>query len=301
MKVKIYPISTRYWTPGTNLISEIVEHLRGKIRDNDFVVISEKSICTATGSIINELKVKPSKFSYFLAKIWMRIVWGYILGRIARLSQRNIQRIRIVWGYILGRIARLSQRNIQRIRAYPLKEGAAHKQVSLKYAGVLASLKHWSEGGIDTTNLPYHFSSIPLRNPTEMAYRIRYEILRQLGYAANIILGDSDKTFTYRNLHFSTRQSQVEGIYDLGFLGFIGGRFLRCKPRSTPIAYAGRNIDVDYILSLTALANRARGHGAGRTVWDMAERFNSLLTEVTWRMLATVSHYPIVVIRFRKG
>jgi F420-0:gamma-glutamyl ligase-like protein len=278
MKFKIYPIPTGYWTPRTNLISEIVKHLRNRIKVDDFVIISEKSICTATGSIIDEMRVKPSKFSYFLAKIWMRVVWGYVLGAVARLSRRNLQRI----------------------RDYPLREGAAHKQVSLEHTGVFASLKHWSEGGIDTTNLPYHFSSIPLRSPTDMAYKIRCEILKKLGCQTNIILGDSDKTFTCRNFHFSTRKSEVKGIHNLGFLGFICGRFLKCKPRSTPLAYVGRNIDVDYLLNLTALANRVRGHGSGRTVWDMAERFNSSPTEVTWEMLTTIPHYPIVVIRLQK-
>jgi F420-0:gamma-glutamyl ligase-like protein len=42
------------------------------------------------------------------------------------------------------------------------------------------------------------------------------------------------------------------------------------------------------------------GAGAGKTVWDMAERFQVNLTGVTWKMLMKIRHYPIVVLRLSK-
>ncbi|MEM4246321.1 MAG: coenzyme F420-0:L-glutamate ligase [Candidatus Bathyarchaeia archaeon] len=281
MRLNIIPVCTGYWVPGTDYLFEVVTHIKGKIVDGDFLIISEKAICTATGSIVDESKVKPSSVSYLLARVWMRLVWGYILGAFSRLNALNIQRI----------------------RDYPIQEGSAHKQVSILYAGPIASLKHWSEGGIDSSNLPYSFSSIPLENPAEHAARLREKVRMELGCDVNVILGDSDKTFTFHGLHLSTRRSYVRGIRNLGFIAFLFGRFLRLRPRSTPVAYAGRDADADRLLSLTALANKARGHGAGRTVWDMAERFRSSPTEVTWGMLSSIPHYPIVIIRikFRAG
>ncbi|MEM2688477.1 MAG: hypothetical protein QXR01_01320, partial [Candidatus Bathyarchaeia archaeon] len=36
---------------------------------------------------------------------------------------------------------------------------------------------------------------------------------------------------------------------------------------------------------------------AGRTVWDMAEKFNVDLAEVNWEMLEKIKHKPIVLVR----
>jgi F420-0:gamma-glutamyl ligase-like protein len=51
-------------------------------------------------------------------------------------------------------------------------------------------------------------------------------------------------------------------------------------------------------LKIAEAANRARGHGAGKTVWAMAERFGVGLDCVSWEMLETVKHKPIVIVRF---
>lgn len=277
MRIRTLPLRTKYWKPGTPLLNEIIKILKGRIRDDDFIVISEKAVCTSLGSIVDESKVKAGRVGYLLAKYWMRIIWGYFLGYVARLDLKNIQRI----------------------RRYPIQEGAAHKEVSLRSVGLYESLKNWSEGGIDTSNLPYHLSSLPLKNPKEIVSQIEREVFLKLGCRINIILGDSDKTFSFRTFHFSTRKSHTQNIHNFGVFGFIAGRLLRCRPRSTPIAYIGRWVGVNFLLNLTAHANKARGFGAGRTVWDMAERFGSSITEVTWEMLESVDHYPVVIIRFR--
>jgi F420-0:gamma-glutamyl ligase-like protein len=50
-------------------------------------------------------------------------------------------------------------------------------------------------------------------------------------------------------------------------------------------------------LRIAALSNRARGDGAGRTIWDVAERFKVDITGVTWNMLESIPHYPVVIVR----
>jgi F420-0:gamma-glutamyl ligase-like protein len=50
-------------------------------------------------------------------------------------------------------------------------------------------------------------------------------------------------------------------------------------------------------LQIAEFANRVRGSGAGRTVWDMAEKFGTGLTDVSWKMLKTVKHKPIIIVR----
>ena len=69
------------------------------------------------------------------------------------------------------------------------------------------------------------------------------------------------------------------------------------EKRATPLAVAGSQITTEEALEIAKIANRTRGAGAGRTVWDMAKTFNVELTGVTWKMLESVEHRPIVVIR----
>jgi F420-0:gamma-glutamyl ligase-like protein len=59
----------------------------------------------------------------------------------------------------------------------------------------------------------------------------------------------------------------------------------------------GRELPLDETLAAADVADRRMGHGAGRTVWDMARRFRVGLAEVTWDMLEGVPHYPIVLLR----
>ena len=72
---------------------------------------------------------------------------------------------------------------------------------------------------------------------------------------------------------------------------------LKIQRRATPLAVAGQKIDVEDALRFSELADHARGHGAGRTVWDVAERFGVQPLEVSFEMLEKVNHYPIVLIR----
>ena len=63
---------------------------------------------------------------------------------------------------------------------------------------------------------------------------------------------------------------------------------------------AGCRLDVENALRIAEAANRARGHGAGRNVWEMAENFGVSLSEVTWEMLDRVKHKPIVIVRAKR-
>jgi F420-0:gamma-glutamyl ligase-like protein len=74
----------------------------------------------------------------------------------------------------------------------------------------------------------------------------------------------------------------------------------RLRKRATPIAVAGCEIPVEKALEIAEIANHARGFGAGRTVWDMAERFKVNLADVSWEMLETVKHKPIVLVRRKR-
>jgi F420-0:gamma-glutamyl ligase-like protein len=269
-------IETGYWRPGTDYVQRIVESIKGKIKNGDFITVSEKAISTASGNIVDESTIHPTKMASLIAKYWVRHIWGYPLGILCHLKRKTAMRL----------------------REYPPIEGTVHKQVALNYAGFWQALLHGSEGGIDGSNLPYSYVSLPLKNPQQIAENIRTKIKRELHKDVAVMILDTDKTYSFRNFHFTPRPKPIEGVHACnGFAAYLAGRFLKLRRRATPLALAGSRIGVDEALRIADLANRARGFGAGRNVWDMAEAFHVALTEVSWGMLDKVQHKPIVIVR----
>jgi len=275
LKIVSRAITTEYWKPGDDFGRIILESLREKVESGDIVAISEKALAVAQGRIVDESKASPGVMAKILTVFWMRIAWGRLLGRLCHMRRTNI--------------ARLS--------AYPLSEGAKHKQVSLEQVGFLQALRPLSEGGIDTTNLPYSLASLPLESPKRLAEEIRRMISRELGKEVDVVIVDSDKTYSRSGVHLAPRPTDIRGIVDLGFFAYMIGRVLRWRARSTPLAWAGSEVEPEYALRVAGLANKIRGYGAGRTAWDMAARFRVAVTEVDWKMLEQVEHKPIVILR----
>ena len=179
-------------------------------------------------------------------------------------------------------------------------DGGRHKQVALRHAGFLEALLWGSEGGIDGSNLPYAYVCLPLDDPRRDADMIRLYIRSRLGKKVAVMIVDTDKTYSFRNFHFTHRPVSFYGIHRLPAAAYILGRMLRLKRRSTPFAISGIRLDAESALNIAEAANRARGFGAGRTVWDMADRFSVDLTGVTWEMLKRIEHKPIVIVRIRR-
>ncbi|MBS7616646.1 coenzyme F420-0:L-glutamate ligase [Candidatus Bathyarchaeota archaeon] len=274
--LKAYAIATKYWRPGEDYMQEIIKCVKGRIMDGDFLIISEKPIATALGNIVDESKIQPSLTAKIIAKCWMPIIWGYILGPLCHLQQKLLQQL----------------------RKYPPEMGSRHKQVALRYAGLLQALMFGSEGGIDGSNLPYSYVSLPLKNADAIAEEIHRQIFLTLEKRVCIMIVDTDKTYSLKNFHFTPRPKPVKGIQHLdGFLAYVAGRVLKLNKRATPIAIAGCSIPTEEALRTAEFANRAMGFGAGGTVWDMAERFKVGITEVSWEMLETVNHKPMVIVR----
>ncbi|MGD8505227.1 MAG: coenzyme F420-0:L-glutamate ligase [Candidatus Bathyarchaeota archaeon] len=274
-KHKKVAIATPYWKPGEDFFHLIVNSIRGKTADGDIVTISEKAISTAMGNILDESNTRPRLLARFLAKYWMRLVWGYVLGPLCHLRKKTIGRC----------------------RDYPICEGSAHKQVALQYAGFFQALMHGSEGAIDGSNLPYSYVSFPLKDAQAVAQQIRNFIRTELGRNVAVMIIDTDKTYSLGNFHFTPRPKPFRGIHSFGgALAYIFGRLFKLQRRSTPIAFVGSRLSTEKALAIAEIANRARGFGAGRTVWDMAETFNVALTNSTWEMLDKIEHKPIVIL-----
>jgi F420-0:gamma-glutamyl ligase-like protein len=278
-RYKVLAVTTKYWRSGENFLEEIIKSIEGKIADGDFIVISEKAISTASNNIVDENRVKPNLSAKLIAKYWMRTAWGYFLGPLCHFQERLVQRL----------------------REYPYEAGSRHKQVALQYAGFLQALMFGSEGGIDGSNLAYSYVSLPLKNAEEIAIKIRKQVWLRLRKKVFVMIADTDKTYSFRNFHFTPRSKTIEDVYSSGgFMSYVIGRMFKLKRNATPIAVAGCRISAEKALEIAEVANHARGFGAGRTVWDMAEKFKVGLTEVSWEMLETVKHKPIVIVRSKR-
>src|SRR5208337_2718204 len=207
-------LTTSYWKPGDSYTDKVISALEGKIENGDFVVVSEKAISTAKGNIIDESNVKPSLNARVIACFWMRIVWGYCLGVLCHFGQRLLRRL----------------------RQYPLESGSRHKQVALQYAGFWQALKFGSEGGIDGSNLPYSFVSLPLKNADKLAQKIQKQILLRLKKNVFVVIADTDKTYKFRNFFFTPRPKPLKGIHSFGgTTTYVIGRMLKLKKSSTPL------------------------------------------------------------------
>jgi F420-0:gamma-glutamyl ligase-like protein len=275
-RYKALAVESHYWKPGGDYIKDVIEAIKNIVADGDFVTVSEKAVSTALGNLIDEKTVKPSRLARFLAKYWMRVVWPYILGPACHLRPKTIQFL----------------------RSYPPEEGSLHKQLALEQSGFLQALMLGSEGAIDGSNLPYSYVALPLENTQEIACQLREKIKSTLGKNVFVVIVDTDKTYSVMGFHFTPRPKPLRGIYSLGgVLAYVAGRSLKLKKRATPLAVAGPPISAEEAIEIAKLANRTRGSGAGKTVWDMVHNFKVGLNDVTWEMLSSVKHRPIVVIR----
>ncbi len=267
-------LRAKYWLPETDFFEILLKFSISNAKENDFIIISEKAISTALGRLVNEEKINPSLSAKCLAKFWMRKIWGYLICVITRINRLNTERI----------------------RKYPLKEGAAHKQTVLTYCGPIYALKNFSEGGIDVSNIPYKYACLPLTDAQEMAEKISSLIFKKTGMNLIVMIVDSDKTFSLKNIHFSSRPTFAKGIYNIGPIAYVIGRFFKMRARSTPIAIS-ENIEAEEALKISAISNKARKFGAGRTAWDVATRFGVKITEISWDMLKNCEHRPVVIVR----
>jgi F420-0:gamma-glutamyl ligase-like protein len=270
------PIATKYWKPGEKYLESILSFIEKRVADGDFVVISEKALSTALGNIIDESAVRPSFNAKLISSFWMRIVWGYFLAILCRFGQRLTRRL----------------------REYPLEAGSRHKQIALQHAGLLQALMWGSEGGVDGSNLPYSYVSLPLDNSYDLAEEIHQQIWLKLKKQVFVLIVDTDKTYSFRNFYFTARPKPMKGIHSLGGVAaYVIGRTFRFRKRPTPLAFVGGELQAKEALKIANIADRARGLGSGATVWDMAARFNVAVTGTSWEMLAEVKHKPVVIVR----
>ncbi|MHC1627207.1 MAG: coenzyme F420-0:L-glutamate ligase [Candidatus Nezhaarchaeales archaeon] len=278
------PLKSDLWKPKTDFKRKTVELIKNVASNGDYVVLSEKALSTALGLLYDESIIPSDFYSKLMTFLITRVLWGKALGKLCKLSHETVELL----------------------RRYPINEGSRHKKLALKIGGLLQALKPTSEAGIDTTNVPGHLVSLPLTKPFEIACELREYIAKKLRVNLKVVIVDSDKCYklkTSSNLILACRSTRLPSLINLGFLSFLIARSLRrfFSPYATPIGFSPLNLEVNELLIISELADRARGVGAGRTLYEVEKTFGIKATDVTWDLLNSIPHYPVVVVKKIRG
>lgn len=274
------PLRSSIWRPGTNFKKKIAELVKEIVSEGDYVVVSEKALSAALGLLYDESLIKSDAYSRVMTYLTTNLLWGSLLSRVCKLSNETILLL----------------------KNYPIIEGSRHKKLALRIGGILQALKPTSEAGIDTTNIPKHLVSLPLKEPFKVAHEIRHHLAQHLGVNVQVVIADSDKCYRLKlnpKLILTSRKTKIPPSIDLGFLSFLIARMFSSlfSPYATPIGYSPTNVDVNELLIISELADRARGFGVGRTVYEVERKLGVRASEVTWDLLDSFPHYPVVVVK----
>ncbi|MDK2372665.1 MAG: coenzyme F420-0:L-glutamate ligase [Candidatus Korarchaeota archaeon] len=268
----------RYWRPEADIIDLILKTYSHDLRDGDFLVISEKALSVALGEIFDESELKAG-ICVKVATDLVRKVWLFI-GRICGIKGP-----------------------FEEIASLPSDIISRHKALALKVGGIKHFLKPLSEAGIDASNLPLSYVSLPLRNPNRVADYIRERIEEETGRRVNVLIQDTDKSFLLKgsSLILTTRPSEVRGLRDWGALSYLLGMCLKglFKAFPTPVGYSGEKMDPIRLLKIARAAEFSRGWGTGRDVFEMATTFGVQPNGVTWEMVEGSIHFPVVIVRLK--
>ncbi|MEM4867266.1 MAG: coenzyme F420-0:L-glutamate ligase [Ignisphaera sp.] len=272
----------KYWYPGANFINEIIDRYGNHIENGDILVISEKALSIALGNIYDEEIIHVDIITKLFTFMTVKILWTKLLRSLLK-----------------------SQDILSILDNTSIKVLGAHKKLALRYGGLKHFLKPVSEAGIDTTNLPYSYVSLPLLNIDHVLNKIQIEIYRNLKKYVNILVIDTDKTYRMKylkNVVFATRFSTIKGVIDLGFVSYILGKKFRnlFVAYPTPIAYKGIRLSLHLILYIAKFVEKFMGHGLGRTAVEMLMNLNKRdFKDIKWIDMNKVKHYPVILVKLK--
>ncbi|MDR2873471.1 MAG: coenzyme F420-0:L-glutamate ligase [Methanobrevibacter sp.] len=269
----ILPIETKYIKPNESL-EIILNKTYDLLEDDDYLVIAETPIAVSQGRLIDESKYTPSLKAKFLAFIWSKYIWGYILGSIFSIKKRTIKNL----------------------KALP-PQAAQHKEVVLQLYGLKHALKPASEAGIDLSNAPGTYVSLLPENPDKVAIEISKNLKKNSGKDVKVLIVDTDATYKIRNRYFTGLPMAIAPIKaNKGVWAYILGQIVK-NPSPTPIASSTHmnieeglkiaNIHEEYQKSLNT--NMA-------TFYDMKKKL-SKDGEVSIDDLNSIIHTPATIIR----
>lgn len=266
----VIPIETGYIKPNRSL-NPIIETATNLMKDGDYLVIAETPISVSQGRLVDEAKYKPSLKAKFLAVIWSKYIWGYILGPLLKIKKRTIKNL----------------------RKLP-KETSAHKEVVLQLYGWKHALKPASEAGIDLSNAPGTSVSLLPENPEEVAKSLKKKINKDV----TVMIIDTDATYMKNGHYFTGLPIAIDGIEaNKGVIGYVKGQ-LSENMGSTPLG-CSRKISVEEGLKIANIAEEYQKSldTAMPTIHSVKSVLNVDGGVVTVEDLDSITHTPAVILR----
>ncbi|MBZ9570761.1 coenzyme F420-0:L-glutamate ligase [Methanobrevibacter sp. TMH8] len=270
----IIPIETGYIKANDSLES-IINPAIELMEESDYLVIAETPIAISQGRLIDEANFEPGISAKFLAIIWSKYIWGYILGPLFGIKKRTIKNLR---------------------KLPP--ESKRHKEVILKLYGWKHALKPASEAGVDLSNAPGTYVSLLPENPQKVVNEIAKEIEVRNGFFGKVLIIDTDATYKRGKKYFTGLPIAIEGIdSNKGFYAYLLGQISE-NVGSTPLGSSCKlsieksikiaNIAEDYQKSLSTNME---------TIHSVKNVLNTDINDVSVETLDSIVHTPAVIIR----
>lgn len=277
---ELIPIETSYIEPNESL-DKIIDPAIAILKDDDYLVIAETPIAISQGRIIDETDYEPGLIAKFLAIVWSKYIWGYILGPV------------------LG----IKERTIKNLRKLP-EESKRHKEVVLKLYGLKHALKPASEAGIDLSNAPGTYVSLLPENPEKVAKEISKEINKRSNKRSDkqinvkVLIIDTDATYKMGNSYFTGLPVAIDGISsDNGVLAYVLGQLFE-NAGSTPLG-ASWELSVEEGLKIANIAEDYQRSLATNmeTIHSVKKVLKTNTNLVTIEQLNSITHTPAIIIR----
>lgn len=268
----LFPIETNYIKPNDSL-DTILNKTISLVEDNDYLVIAETPIAISQGRLVDESGYTPSLQAKFLAFVWSKYVWGYILGPILKIKKRTMINLR---------------------KLPP--EAAQHKEVVLELYGWRHGLKPASEAGIDLSNVPGTFVSLLPKNPDKIAKNLSKTLKKLSGKEVNVLIVDSDATYKIKNKYFTGLPIAIPPIKaNMGVFAYILGQiFSNCGPT---IIASSSSVDIGEGLKIANICEEYQKLNNNiETIHDMKEKLDKD-DVVSVEDLESIVHTPAIIVR----
>lgn len=273
-RYRLISVNTGYIKPGESY-DVIIDQAVNLLEDGDFLVISETPLAVSQGRLVDETEFKPSISAYFLADIWSKYLWGYILGPL------------------LG----IKKRTIENLRKLP-PEARSHKEVILHYYGWKHALKPASEAGVDLSNAPGTCVSLLPDDPQGLSEEITRKIKHISGKNVTVMVIDTDATYKIGKTKFTSLPVSIKGVRNnWGVFGYLLGRLGQIIG-PTPLGVSKvHNIDEIFQIARAAEEYQEIHANNMETVYDMQKLLEGDVNNITIDMLDSITHTPAVIVR----
>lgn len=272
--MNVIPIKTEYIHANEGY-GKIINSVKEICQENDYLIISETPISTAEGNLLDESKYTPGLLAIFLADVWSKYFWGYILCPLFGCKERT-------------------KKNLRKMP----KEVRNHKQLILKEYGLKYALQPTAEAGVDLSNVPEQYVSLLPKNPEKSAQTIKDEIKRITNKNIHVIIIDTDGTYQFHNTKYTTLPFAIKGIVSgTGVFGYMLRRF--SKKIGPTVLASTIELNVNDLIKLANIAEECEKRSNENffgTVYDMKNKFNSNFNDISSEMLNRVTHVPAVII-----